>query len=102
MDELKKLIDEINAARREEEEKEMEVETFSIFWLFKEEGVNNPENNAREMEKIMEKCPYWRDNEKHEREVKRYLIKILIGSGMDRKNIIPVTKKIIRVLKGFE
>lgn len=102
LDELKKLIDKINTARREEEEKKMDVETFSIFWLFKEEGINNPDNYAREMEKILEKCPYWRENEKHEREVKRYLIKILIDSGMDKKYIIPVTKKIIRVLKGTE
>lgn len=100
LDELKKLIDEINVARKEEEEKKMEVETFSLFWMFKSEGVNNPEDNAKKMEKILEKCPYWRENEKHEREVKKNLIKILIHSGIDKTNLIPVTNKIINVLKG--
>lgn len=72
--ELKKLIDEINAARKEEEEKKME--------------------------KISEQCLYWRENEKHEHEVKKNLIKILINSRIDKTKLISVTNKIINVLKG--
>lgn len=100
LDELKNLIDEINTARKEEEKKKMEVETFSLFWMFKNEGINDPDDKAIEMEKILEQCPYWRENEKHEREVKRNLIRILINSEIDKTDIIPVTNKIIKVLKG--
>lgn len=99
LEELKNLIEEINIARKAEEEKNMPVETFSLFWMFSKEGVANPEDNAIEMEKILEKCPYWRENEAHEREVKKNLIQILIKSGIERKKLIPTASNIIRVLK---
>ena len=38
--ELKALIEELNTARKEQAEKKMPVEVFSIFWVLKEEGIS--------------------------------------------------------------
>jgi len=35
LEELKKIIDEINASRREQAEGKMSAEVFSIFWILK-------------------------------------------------------------------
>ena len=78
----------------------MPKDVFSIFWMFKKAGVVKPGFNAREMENVLEECPYWRENEKHEREVKRRLIKILIDSKIDKSKIKKTTKDIMKVLKG--
>ncbi|SCG85972.1 type I restriction endonuclease subunit R [Methanobacterium congolense] len=100
LEELKHIIEEINIAKKEEVDKNMPVEVFSIFWMFKKEGVNNPEKNATEMEKVLEECPHWRVSESHKRVVKRRLISILIKSGMNKSNISSSVEKIMKVMKG--
>lgn len=96
--ELKKLIEEINEARKEQAERNMPVEAFSIFWMFKKEGVSEPEAKANQMKGILEKYPYWKKSEKHERSVKQELYKILIQSKVE--NVTEMAKRIIRVIKG--
>lgn len=100
LEELKKLIEEINSARSDEEKSKMPIETFSIFWMFKKEGIKNPKENAEAMEKILEKCPYWRENDKHERVVKINLIKLMINAGIDEDKIMPTADRIFKVMKG--
>ncbi|GAI48796.1 unnamed protein product [marine sediment metagenome] len=78
---LKSLIAEINAARKEQAEKNMTPKVFSVYWLFKNEGVANPEGKAAQMETVLTRFPHWRNSEKHEREVKRELYKILLQNG---------------------
>ncbi|MGB9937300.1 MAG: type I restriction endonuclease subunit R [Methanobacterium sp.] len=101
LEELRKIINEINTSKKDEEQKKMPNDVFSIFWMLKKAGVSEPEDNAREMEEVLEECPYWRENEKHEREVKRRLMKILIHSGIDKSRISQTTKDIMKVLKGI-
>ncbi len=100
LEELKKLIEEINSARKEADQSNMPVETFSIYWMFKKEGLSNAEDSAREMEDIMDNCPHWRENEAHERQVKINLIRILLKSGVKKDDIKVMSDRIIRVLKG--
>ena len=42
LEELKKLIEEINSAKSDEERLKMSIETFSILWMFKKEGIKDP------------------------------------------------------------
>ena len=98
---LKSLIAEINVARKEQAEKKMTPEVFSVFWLFKNEGVGNPEGKASQMEKVLTRFPHWKNSEKHEREVKQELIKILLQNGIrDAKRITEIANHIVRVIKG--
>jgi len=98
---LKSLVDEINAARKEQAEKNMAPEVFSVYWLFKNEGVANPEGKAAQMDKVLTHFPHWRNNEKHEREVKRELYRILLQNGIkDTKRMAEVANHIVQVIKG--
>jgi type I restriction enzyme R subunit len=100
LEEFKKIIEEINSARKEQVERNMPVEVFSIFWILKNEGVDNPEHRADQMRDVLEKYPYWRTSEKHEREVKQKLFGVLLQSGIDISKITKIVQNIMRVIKG--
>ena len=96
--EFKKLIQEINEARKEQAEKNIPVEAFSIFWMLKKEGVEEPEDKANQMNTVLNKFPHWKVSERQERSVKQELYKILVKSKVN--NITEIAKSIIRVIKG--
>lgn len=101
LEELKKIIQEINSARREQAERKMPAEIFSIFWMLKKEGIDEPEDKANQMIGVLEKFPHWKRSEAHEREVKQKLFGVLFKSRI--KDISKVTKlaqSIMRVIKG--
>ena len=101
LEELKKVIAEINAAKREQAERDMPVEIFSIFWLFKNEGIDNPEDKANQMRRVLVQYPYWRTSERHEREIKRELYSVLFQAGIhDTHMITTLGQKTMDVLKG--
>jgi len=101
LEELKKVIAEINAAKREQAERDMPVEIFSIFWLFKNEGIDNPEDKANQMRRVLVQYPYWRTSERHEREIKRELYSVLFQAGItDTHMITALGQKTMNVLKG--
>jgi type I restriction enzyme R subunit len=101
LEELRSLIEEINAARKEQAEKNMTPEVFSVYWLFKKEGVTNSDGKANQMEAVLKRFPHWKSSEKHEREVKRELYKILLQNGIkDTKRIAEIANHIVRVIKS--
>jgi type I restriction enzyme R subunit len=98
LEELKKIIDEINSAKKEQIEKNMPVEVFATMWLFKKEGVANAEENAKQMKGTFEQYPHWKTSEAHQREITKQFYKILVKSGI--KNYIDVVRKIMQILTG--
>lgn len=98
LQELKELIEEINVARKEQAEKDMPTEIFSVYWLLNGNGVTNPEEKANQMREVFQKFPHWRTSEHHEREVKRELYKVLVQAGV--KDTAELAKGVMRVLKG--
>ena len=100
LEELKKLIQEINQARREMMEKGMSKDVFAVYWLLKPE-IKNAEDVAKETAKAFEKFPHWRSSEEHERKLKIELNKILMKLGkLNPQKAVCLTKdKIIRYLK---
>jgi len=101
LEELKRLIAGMNAARKEQAERGMPIEVFTIFWLLKEKGIEDPEGKANQMRTVLENYPHWRKSEGHEREVKRELYAVLVQSGMrDTRKVTELAKNIIRALKG--
>jgi type I restriction enzyme R subunit len=100
LEELKKLLEEINAARKEQEERNMTVEIFSIFWLLRRQKVEQAADKANEMKGVFEKYPYWKRSEKQTREVKKELYRILLQSGIKKtEKITETAQTIMRVLK---
>ncbi len=98
LEELRKVVEEINQARREQTDKNLPVEVFATMWLFKKEGVANAEENAKQMKGAFEQYPHWKTSEAHQREITKQFYKILVKSGI--KNYIDVVRKIMQILTG--
>lgn len=100
LDELKKLIKEINDAKKEQIDKEMPTEVFTIYWLLQSEDFDDSEDLANQMRPVLEKYPHWQNSEKQEQAIRSELYDILLHSGME--NIPKVSKlgqKIMKALK---
>jgi len=50
--ELEGLLKEVNEARKEQAESNIPPEVFSVYWMFKKEGVGEPEDNANKMKAV--------------------------------------------------
>ncbi len=98
LEELRRIVEEMNEARREQAEKNMPVEVFAVMWLLKKEGVKDAEGSANQMKETFEKFPHWKTSEKHEREIRNQLYKIMVKTGI--KNFIDIVKKIMQILTG--
>lgn len=98
LEELRRIVEEMNEARREQAEKNMPVEVFAVMWLLKKEGVKDAEGSANQMKNTFEKFPHWKTSEKHEREIRNQLYKIMVKTGI--KNFIDIVKKIMQILTG--
>lgn len=103
LDELKDMIKEINDAQKEEKQKNMSTEAFSIYWLLRKNGIAHPEEKAVQMKQILDEYPHWRKSERHERGVKQSLYNILLKAGLkDVNEVTRIAQDIMRVLRGGE
>lgn len=101
LEELKRIIEEINSARKEQEQMDIPPEVFSIFWVLKQEGIEDPESKANQMKKVLNEFPHWGRSETHEREVKKELYNVLLQAGADDiPGVTEIANKIMRVIKG--
>lgn len=100
LEELWKLTEEINRARKEETEKKMSSPAFTVYWFLNSRGLERAEEIAKEMNKQFEKWPYWKTSEKHDREVRKSLTKLLVNAGMDPAEVTEEVKNIMIALKG--
>lgn len=98
LEELRRIVSEMNEARREQAEKNMPVEVFAVMWLLKKAGIKDAEGSANQMKDTFEKFPHWKTSEKHEREIRNQLYKIMVKTGI--KNFIDIVKKIMQILTG--
>jgi len=98
LEELRKIVEDISQARREQTEKNLPVEVFATMWLFKKEGIANAEENAKQMKGAFEQYPHWKTSEAHQREITKQFYKILVKSGI--KNYVDVVREIMQILTG--
>lgn len=103
LDALKDLTREINDAQKEEKEKKMPTEAFSIYWMLKTKGIEKPEENAVQMKQVLDEFPHWRKSERHERRVKQTFYTVLLKAGIeDAHEITKIAQDIMIKLKGGE
>ncbi|MDZ7400014.1 MAG: type I restriction endonuclease subunit R, partial [candidate division KSB1 bacterium] len=101
LEELKKLIVEINEARAEQQAKNLPKEIFSIYWVLKNEGIGSPEACANQMIETFQRYPHFRTSSAQEREVRSKLFSVLVKSGLkDMERVKAISETIMRVLKG--
>jgi len=97
---LKRIINEINEAKKEKAAKYMSSDVFSAYWIIKEAEVPYGEEKARSMQKIFDQYPYWKTSEEYERRLKNEVLKIFTNSGIEPKKSVVIANKLIRILKG--
>ena len=96
LEDLKKIVTEMNEARAEEEEKGIPKEAFTIYWIMKQSGIENPEDKAIEVSKVMGVYKHWKTSKQHEAEMRKALYKTLISH---KDKMMDVVKQIMKVLK---
>lgn len=101
LEELKKIIEEMNHAKKQQKEKNMSPEEFTIYRILGDERIENPEAIAKHMIKVLTKYPHWYKSEKHEREVKKVFYDILLKSSLtDTQRVTKIVQEIMRLLKS--
>jgi len=100
LERIKTLIDDINEARKEQAQKNMPADIFSIYWILKNEEIENAEETATSMRKIFEQYPYWSTSEEYERKLKQEILKVFTKAKMSAKRSVELTNKILTILKG--
>lgn len=101
LEDLKKLIEDINLSRKEQGEKNMPTEVFTVYWVLRNQNADQPEDRANTMREVFERFPHWRKSERHEMQIKQELCRMLLQSGMkDYAKVIETTNSIMRCLKG--
>jgi len=76
------------------------TEAFSMYWVMKDQGIQDAEDKANEMIEVLKNYPHWGKSEEHERVVKLELYRLLINSGMDVESASKIVGLTFRALKG--
>lgn len=93
---LEEIIKEINQARKEQAEKNFDVNTFTIYWLFKRDKISRPDTLAVKVNDIFGEYPDWRFNSKEKRELTTQLYKILLKE-VNKTKAVELVEKILRL-----
>lgn len=102
LEKIKALIEEINQARKEQAEKNLPPEVFSVYWVLKDEGIENPEGKAASMKTVFELYPHWSTSEEYERKLKQEILKVFTKAGISVKKSVEVTNKILAILRSAQ
>ena len=102
LEDLKDIINDLNDAQKEQLEKKMTSDVFSVYWVLRNDGVSQSEDIARDTGEIFSKYPYWRTSGEQERKVKQELYKILTKNKLTVKKAVEVGSKLVDVLKRAE
>jgi len=66
LEELKGIVEEINQAKKEQVEKNIPKDIFTIYWVLRNEKVGEPKEIAQEMNSVLKKYPHWKSSEEYE------------------------------------
>jgi type I restriction enzyme R subunit len=93
---LEEIINEINQAKKEQAEKNFDVNTFTIYWLFKRSGVEKADVVAEKINEVFEKYPNWRINSGEARDLTTQLYKILLKE-IEKEKAVELVDKLLRL-----
>lgn len=98
LEELKKIIEEINSSKRKQAEKNMNGNIFTVFWVLKREGIDEAEEIANKMSNILEGCSFWKQSEEQERQIRKEFYKLLANkTSIDKQT--EIVQKVLILLK---
>jgi len=97
--EIEELYRKYENAGKERKERAFDENTFTAYWVLKNENVAEPEKLAEDLNAIMRKYPHYKDNGAEMRELKAELYKILLSSaGKDK--MVGIVKNILEMRKS--
>ena len=96
LSQLEGLTREINEARREQAERNISAESFTVYWLLKTAGVEAAESIAAKMQDTFARYPHWRTSQQQAREVRRALYGALGKRGV--KDVPALAEQVMSVL----
>ncbi|MEM3626330.1 MAG: type I restriction endonuclease subunit R [Candidatus Micrarchaeaceae archaeon] len=102
LEELKKLIEDINEAKKEQAQKNMPIEVFTLYWYLKQKNFDKPEEMANAMIGVFEKYPHWRKSDEQERAIRSELYNILLQTQpeLEIEKVTENVKEIMKLLKS--
>ena len=96
---VERLVEEYNRANREMADKEMDTQTFSVYWIVKQAGVKNPEAVAAQVGSLLNRYPNWQVNVSELRALKAELYKVFISS-VGKDHMVDVVEKLLHIQRG--
>ena len=101
LEELKKIIKGINEAKKEQAEKNMSADVFTVYWILKEQNIPSCEEKARSIGELIKEYPHWKNSSNFERKLKQAILKIFV-KFVKPKEAVQIVNKLIAILKGAE
>lgn len=98
LEELKKMANEINASKKEQQEKKMSPEEFTIYRELKNYHIKEAEIIARKMGKYIAEHPYWKESNKSLIDFRQELYKSLSANQSDINKLRELVERIIKLL----
>ena len=97
---IKNLIKEYNEAKKAQEEKNMSLDIFMVYWELKQRNIEEAEKLANELREVFEQHPHWYRSERQERTIRQALYKELLKKkAVSSKEVTSVVKEIMKNLK---
>ncbi|PKN00329.1 MAG: deoxyribonuclease HsdR [Elusimicrobia bacterium HGW-Elusimicrobia-2] len=93
---IEQLIQDIIISKKEQAEKGMDSNTFTIFWILKHEKINNPESVAYAVNSIFMRFPNYNFNIEEMRQLKAELYRILL-SAVGKGKMFSIVGKLLKI-----
>ena len=91
LEELANIVKKITEAKQARDSKKLDIQSFTTFWVLKEQGLSNHEALSRDISKCFAEHPNWACNATEERDLKATLYALLAKTPLGDKmfEIVP-------------
>lgn len=96
LEELAKIVKEITEAKTARESKKLDIQSFTTFWVLKEQGLDNHEALSRDVSKCFADSPNWDCNGEERRTLKTALYRLLIKTPLGDK-MMNVVDRLLKI-----
>ena len=96
---LQALAKEYGEAKQRQQDSDLGLEGFAVFWLLHREGLAGAERVGREAAKAFEQYPHWQRSAGQERELRFALSKAMLVAGIDVDQVSDLTHRILDMLR---
>lgn len=96
---VQKQIEEYLQAKRERSAKNMTPQTFSVYWILKQEGLKNADIVADQVGLLLKHFPNWKVNPNELRDLRAELYKVFIPA-VGKERMVELVKYLLKILGG--